>query len=69
MAGSTCVRLAGHELFFLIRSNAKLSVQIEWNLNWIERIEEPGGGGTPLYKPSRDVRPPRVWFLSRFGLK
>ena len=32
----------------------------------------PGGGGgegTPLYKPHRYVRPQRVWFLSRFGLK
>ena len=27
------------------------------------------GGATPLYKPYRFVRPQRVWFLSRFGLK
>ena len=29
----------------------------------------PGGGGTPLYRPYRYVRSQRVWFLSRFGLK
>ena len=28
-----------------------------------------GGRGTPLYKVYRYVPPPRVWFLSRFGLK
>ena len=28
-----------------------------------------GGGGTPLYKPYRDVPPQKVLFLRRFGLK
>ena len=28
-----------------------------------------GGGGTPLYKPYRNVPPQRVRFLGLFGLK
>ena len=34
-----------------------------------ERVNTPGGGGTPLYKLYRDVPPHRVGFLCRFGLK
>ena len=30
---------------------------------------DPGGGGTPLHKPYRNVPPHRVGFLPRFGLK
>ena len=29
----------------------------------------PGGGGTPLYRLYRYVRPERVWVFSRFGNK
>ena len=35
----------------------------------IEAGLRPGGGGTPLYKPYRNVPPHRVAFLRRFGLK
>ena len=43
------------------------------DVHWNSWSSPEGGGGeggaTPLYKPYRYVRPQRVWFLSRFGLK
>ena len=34
-----------------------------------DRNSKGGGGGSPLYKQYRYVRPQRVWFLRCFGLK
>ena len=38
-------------------------------LIFLGKSENPGGGGTPLYKPYRYVPPQRVGFLRRFGLQ
>ena len=38
-------------------------------LTFLGKSENPGGGGTPLYKPYMHVPPQRVGFLRRLGLK
>ena len=38
-------------------------------LIFLGESENPGGRGTPLYKPYMYVPPQRVGFLRRFGLK
>ena len=37
--------------------------------HWLTKLLCPWGGGTPLYRVYRYVRPQRVWFLGCFGHK
>ena len=44
-------------------------MELEFNILQSFSSIEPGGRGTPSYKPYRYVLPHRIGFLRRFGLK